>query len=340
MRRDALLAGTAGTVLVGLLVVVALAPGIAADPTKERERPGHISVRDTAFATDRVGGETVTLNVTTLLEHRGGTSQNITIAYRMVDEDTGLVAATASRDLGNVTGNREVETHAELTVERSGDYDLLTTIYSDGQRVAAERSGVSGTGNLVPAYAESAVTFHQFAGARTIPSVQYGIDRVDGDRVRVNVTAYLTNGGDEVAEDLRVQLIARQADSNVIADSATVPVETVRPGRSVTPSTTLMVADNYTYYLDAVLWKDGVIVGSTRTIADLDPRRATAPNTTAVDLDSDDFAAETDASEGMDTPRPEETATPVDSGGQPGFGLAATAAALCGAVLLAWRWSE
>lgn len=339
MRRDALLTGAAGAVLVGLVVVAALAPGIAADPTDDRERPGHTSVRDTAFATDRVGGETVTLNVTTLLEHRGGTSRNLTVAYRMVDADTGLVAATAARDLGDVTGDREVETHAALTVERAGDYDLVTTLYSDGRRVDTARSGVSGTGNLVPAYADSAVAFHQFAGARAIPPVQYGVERVDGDRVRLNVTAYLTNGGDTAAEDLRVQLVARQADSNVVADSASVAVGAVGPGRSVTPSTTLSVADNYTYYLDAVLWNDGVIVGSARTTADLNPRRQVAPNTTAVDLDSGDFAAETDEPEEMDTAMPEASRTPVDSGGQPGFGLAAAAAALCGAALLARRWS-
>lgn len=337
MRRDALLTGAAGTVLVGLLVVAALAPGIAADPTEDRTRPGHTSVRDTAFATDRVGGETVTLNVTTLLEHRGGPSRNLTVAYRMVDEDTGLVAATATRDLGDVTGDREVETHVALTVERAGDYDLLTTLYSDGRRIDTARSGVSGTENLVPAYAKSAVTFHQFAGARAIPPVQYGIERVDDGRVRVNVTAYLTNGGDAVAEDLRVQLVARQADSNVVADAATVPVGAVEPGRSATPSATLAVADNYTYYLDAVLWKDGVIVGSTRTVADLNPRRQVGPNTTEVDLDSGDFAAETDEPE---EPAPtEEMSTPTPSGGQPGFGIAAAAAALCGAALLARRWS-
>lgn len=339
MRRDALLTGAAGTVLVGLLVVAALAPGIAADPTDEPTRPSHTSVRDTAFATDRVGGETVTLNVTTLLEHRGGPARNLTVAYRMVDADTGLVAATATRDLGNVTGDREVETHVALTVERAGDYDLFTTLYADGRRVDTARSGVSGTGNLVPAYAESAVTFHQFAGARAIPPVQYGIERVDDGRVRVNVTAYLTNGGDAVAGELRVQLVARQADSNVVADGATVPVGSVQPGRSATPSATLSVADNYTYYLDAVLWKDGVIVGSTRTVADLNPRRQVGPNTTEVDLDSGDFAAETDAPEEMDTAVAEETSTPVESGGQPGFGLAAAGAALCGAALLARRWS-
>jgi len=337
MRRDALLVGGAGAVVLGLLLAAVLAPGIAANPAQERIRQSHTDIRDTAFSAERVGGETVTLNVTTLFEHRGGPASNLTVSYRMVDSETGLVVARATRDLGDVSGDREVETSARLTVEREGDYELRTFLYENGRRIDTAESGIRGTGNLVPAYAESTVEFHQFAGARGIPAVQYGIDRADDGQVRVNVTAYLTNGGDELGEGFRVQLVARQADSNIVADSASVPVGEIRPGRSVTPTAELTVPDNYTYYLDAVLWKDGVIVGSARATADLNPRRSVGPNTTDVDLDSGEFAAETDTAEPV--AEPEATRSPTPAPGQPGFGLAVGVVALCGLALLARRWS-
>jgi hypothetical protein len=155
----------------------------------------------------------------------------------------------------------------------------------------------------------------------------------------VSVTAYLTNGGDEPAGDLELQLIARQADSNIVADSARVGVGEVRPGRSATPSTELVVPDNYTYYLDAVLWKDGVIVGSTRAVADLNPRRQAGQNTTEVDLDSGEFGADTDEPRAEDTPREEAEATAAEATGQPGFGVGVAAVAGVAAVLLTRRWS-
>ena len=339
MRREALLAGAAGAVVVVLATVAVLAPGIAATPSDDRVRPSNTDVRDTAFTTERVGGETVTLNVTTLLEHRGGPASNVTVAYRMVDADTGLVVDRATRSLDDVQGDREVATSATLRVERGGDYELHTFLYTDGRRVDTARSRIRGTENLAPDYAESSVGFHQFAGARNIPAVQYGIETVRGDDARVSVTAYLTNGGDEPAGNLELQLVARQADSNIVADSERVEVGDVRPGRSVTPSAELVVPDNYTYYLDAVLWKDGVIVGSTRAVADLNPRRQAGPNTTEVDLDSGEFGAETDEPRARDTSRDEPEATAVESGGQPGFGVGVAIAAGVAAVLLTRRWS-
>lgn len=340
MRREALLAGAAGAVVVLLAGVAVLAPGIAATPQDERARPSDTEIRDTAFTAERVGGETVTLNVTTLLEHRGGPASNVTVAYRMVDADTGLIVDRAIRSLDDVEGDREVATDTTLTVEREGDYELYTFLYTDDRRIDTARSGIRGTENLSPGYAEASVDFHQFAGARNVPAVQYGIESVTDGEARVSVTAYLTNGGDEPAGDLELQLIARQADSNIVADSARVGVGEVRPGRSATPSTELVVPDNYTYYLDAVLWKDGVIVGSTRAVADLNPRRQAGQNTTEVDLDSGEFGADTDEPRAEDTPREEGEATTAESGGQPGFGVGvAIAAGVAAVLLLTRRWS-
>ncbi|MFB6117576.1 PGF-CTERM sorting domain-containing protein [Halosegnis sp.] len=338
MRREALLAGAAGAVVLALAAAAAFAPNIAAAPDDNQVRPSHTAIRDTAFAAEQVGGETVTLSVTTLLEHRGGSVSNVTIVYRMVDAETGLIADRTTRSLGTLQGDREVESNTTLTVERSGDYRLYTFLYEDGRRIDTARSEVRGTSNLVPTYAESAVEFTQFAGASGIPAIQYGVESVSDGRARMTVTAYLTNGGDKAVDGLEVQLVARQADSNIVADSTRVDVGEIRPGRSVTPSAELTVPDNYTYYLDAVLWKDGVIVGSTREVADLNPRRQTGPNTTEVDLDSGEFAAGTETEVADDRPE-EPSVTPTESGGQSGLGVALAVVAVGLVGLLARRWA-
>jgi PGF-CTERM protein len=261
------------------------------------------------------------------------------VYYRAVDEETGLVVDRTTRSMGNISGDREVESVANLTVPREGGYQLDTVVYENGRRIEQGRTSVRGVGSLVPAYADTSVRFHQFSGANSIPPIEYSIQRVEDNRTTVNVSTYLTNSGDAPVDDLRVVLVARQADSNIVADRASVPIGEIRPGRTATPSATLTVPDEYSYYLDAVLWKDGVIVGSARAVADLDPQRTVPANQTRedVDLDSDEFAAETEEparERGEGSPTPYRT-----EGGGPGFGLAAAVVALAGAGLLARRWS-
>jgi PGF-CTERM protein len=339
MQREALLAGGAAAVLSLLVLAVVVVPGTIASPAEDRLRPSRLDIRETSLAAGTVGGETATIEVTTRLDHRGGPAHDIEVYYRAVDQETGLVVDRTTRSMGNITGDREVESVANLTVPREGGYRLDTVVYEDGRRIEQGQTSVRGVGSLVPAYADTPVRFHQFGGASTIPPIEYSIQRVENNRTTVNVSAYLTNSGDAPVGDLRVVLLARQADSNIVADRASVPIGEIRPGRTVTPSATLSVPDDYSYYLDAVLWKDGVIVGSARTVADLDPQRTVPANQTRedVDLDADEFAAETEEparDRGEGTP----SAYPTEGGG-PGFGLAAAVVALTGAGLLARRWS-
>lgn len=81
------------------------------------------------------------------------------------------------------------------------------------------------------------------------------------------MTGYLTNAGDETTEtdDLELEVKAHQADSNIVADAAAVDLSAVEPGETATPTATLEVAQEYEYYLDAILWLDGTIVATDRT---------------------------------------------------------------------------
>lgn len=339
MRREALLAGGAAAVLSALVLAAVVVPGITATPSEDRLRPSRLDIRETSLSAGEVGGQTATIEITTRLSHRGGPASNIEVDYRAIDEDTGLVVDRTTVSMGNITGDREVEAVGSLTVPREGGYDLETVVYEDDRRIEEGRTRVRGVGSLVPAYADSPVRFHQFDGANSIPPIEYSIQRVENNRTTVNVSAYLTNSGDEPVDDLRVVLVARQADSNIVADRVSVPIGEIRPGRTATPSAEMTVPDEYSYYLDAVLWKDGVIVGSARAAADLDPTRTVPENQTRedVDLDSDEFAAETE-----EPARDRSERTPTRGGtaaGGPGFGVAAAIAALAGAGLLARRWS-
>jgi hypothetical protein len=74
----------------------------------------------------------------------------------------------------------------------------------------------------------------------------------------------------------------------------------IRPGRTVTPSVSLTVPSQYNCYLDTKLWRDGVVVGTARAPASLDPREPVPWNTTTreVGLEVGDFDLD-----GGDAPR-------------------------------------
>jgi PGF-CTERM protein len=272
------------------------------------------------------------------LEHFGGDAENVTVLVRATDADTGLVTTTVRKDLGTVSGRREVPVTANLSVPREGGYRIDTIVYEDGRRVRTGETTVRGVGTLQPDYAASTIDFERFDGAPAgFPAVEYSVQSVEGNRTTLNVSAYLTNTGDEPAGDVRLVVVARQADSNIVADRASTRVGSVRPGRTVTPSLELDVPSQYNYYLDAVLWRDGVIVSTARAPASLDPTETVPVNTTTREtgLRVGDFAEEGEE----ERDRPQATGEPTTVGDGPGFGIATAAVALLGGTLLARRWS-
>jgi PGF-CTERM protein len=229
-----------------------------------------------------------------------------------------------------IDSEREKSVTQNLSVERRGDYRIETVVFSDGKRIAEGGKDVCGVGALQPDYARTSVDFHWNDGTSAFPPIDYSIANVSDDRVSLDVSTYLTNEGDDSSEDVRVVFIARQANSNIVTDRATVPVGTIDAGRTANPVATVAVPDGYNYYLDAVLWKDGVVVGTARSAANLDPSKTLSVNETETDveLSVSDF-------EGSNTKESKSKTTTANDAGQPGFTVVTGIVALLGAGLVA-----
>ena len=327
MQRELVLGGAFVAVLVLTGLFVALTPGAVADPGDDVRRD-FVSLREMSVAAGEVGGESVELRVEARLQHRGGPSENVSVEFRAVSSDSGLVQTTETVDVGTVTGEREVAVPATLSVPREGGYRIVAVVYRDGERLSEGRTTVSGVQALTPAYAESSVDFHRFGtGVDDVPTIQYRIRSADGERATLNVSTYLTNAGSSPSENMRLEIQARQADSNIVAAERTVQVGGVGPGETVRPSTTLTVPSEYNYYLDAVLWKDGTIVATATSAANLDPTETISVNETRRDvgLQVEDF--QRGSGGGGDGPQPTEGPETTGAAG-PGFGVGASLAAL------------
>ena len=333
MSRERLLAGSAAAVLALALLTATLAPGVLASPAEDDPvRPGPVGVEEVAVAHGDVGGATAELRLHARIDHDRNPTDNVSVRFRAYDAESGLLAAEQSVDVGTLRGDASVPVNATLRVDREGGYRLETTVFRDGRRVDRSSTEVRGMEALTPAYARTDVRFTE---SDVVPPVAVSVDAVDGNRTTLRVAASLTNAGDEPSEDLRVELLFRQADSNLVADRTSVDVGDIRPGRTTDAATTLTVPANYNYYVDAALYKDGVLVDSARSTANLDPRETISANRTEreVEFSVGDFAGGGGSDGGRMTDRAD-NGTAVTN---PGFTAVLAVVALLAAALLARR---
>jgi hypothetical protein len=346
MYRETALVGVATGVVVIALLVAAGVPGVLADPSADDPvRPGRLALNDLSVASGPVGGQTATLTVTTRLEHGGPPTEDVAVVVRAYDGESGLLETERRVGVGTVTGDREVSVTANLTVPREGGYRIETVVYRNESRILAGERRLSGLDALTPEYARTGVGF---VDAEVPPPLSVSVSDADvGDgggadggtrRVELAVAATLTNREATASDPVTVEVIARQADSNLVADRTRVTAASIRPGRTTEATARLTVADEYNYYVDAAVYRDGVLIDTARTVANLAPEERLSVNQTIREreLDVSDFERR-DAGGATQTPM----ATDSAAGGAPGFGPVAVLAAgtLVVAFAVARRWS-
>lgn len=334
MDRERLLAGGA-VLLVGVALLGAVVgPGVLADPGDEGPiRPGPVDVvdGDAAVSTGEITGQNAELVLHTPLRHYGNPTENVSVRFRAVDSESGLLVDETRAHVGTMTGDGEREVRGTLTVPREGGYRLEATVYRNDTRVSGYSRTVRGVSALTPEYARSNVSFTEDA---VLDPVSVSIVEAGEEQTTLELGGWLTAMGPSEGSDLSVTFIVRQAESNVVAERATVDAATLREGRSEMVTTEVTVPSDYNYYVDAVLTRDGVIIDTAAGVVNLDPTETIDRNQTErdVEFEAGDFDEEEATDREPEQERATETATTT-----PGFGPAAAVVALLGAALLA-RW--
>ncbi|GAB6880050.1 PGF-CTERM sorting domain-containing protein [Halorubrum gandharaense] len=341
--RKTLLAVAVVVLTVGA-VAVAATPGALDDPRADDEpdHPGHLSLAEVIVTPGEVRGETAELQLLTDLEHRGGTVENVSVRYRAVDAESGLLVDETTVDVGDVDvgdddprgAAGETGVNGSLDVERAGGYEIETVVFASDERRTETTTRVSGVSALTPSYADSPVGF---TDGSVWPTVAVSVQESGEETTTLQVSASVTNRGDERSEPLDLRVLLRQADANVVADEAAESVDPIRPGRTDTVTATVEVPAEYNYYVDAALWSDDVLIDETGSVANLNPTETVSANETVEDVEFEvgDFAEES----ADEPPRPpaEEEAADTTGDDTPGFGPVVALAALLTTALLARR---
>lgn len=325
MKREWILGVTLlGVVLVALLAAV-LFPGALADRS-EPQPDGEVRLEEISISAAEVGGERLTLGTDVRLEHTGGVSENVSVELRAVGLDSALVETSKTIDVGTVEKASEVSAAGTLRVERGGSYRIEAIVYRDGIRETTGSKTVRGTEALTPGYPDNPVEFHRFA-RHDFPAIDYEIAASDNDSATLDVGTYVTNGGEVPTDDLTLVLKARQVESGIIASERQIDVDSISASQTARPGSELTVPSGYNYYLDAILFDDGVVVDTARSGASLDPTERVQADETereveleVGDFDSDDRPDRNDR-ESADGGGDGADAEASDGSG-PGFGLA------------------
>jgi|AntRauMinimDraft_4_1070384.scaffolds.fasta_scaffold00041_16 hypothetical protein len=331
----------AGAVVVLALAVVGAAalPGVAADRSGPVTEPGAVDVAELSIQPGDVAGGTAELALEAQVAHAGNPTGNVSVRFRAIDAESGFVVAERRTALGRLAAGGWHPANASLRVEREGGYVLESTLFRDGRPVDTVRREVSGMAALTPAYARTGVAFTEQG---TVPTVLVSVDSVADNQTELSVAASLTNEGDEPSGDLRTVVVVRQADSNVVAGEAETDVGQIRAGRTERASATVSVPSEYNYYVDVALYKDGVLVDTTRSVANLDPTERVDSNVTEEDVEFavSDFESDTGPEQTTNNAAGDRADGGASGGSVPGFGTVVALAAVALAAAATYTRSD
>jgi PGF-CTERM protein len=325
------LAGGALLVLVVAALSAGLVPGALADPSAEGPlRPGPVRVVEAPVSHGSVTGQQAELTLHTVLRHDGNPTRNVTVRFRAIDSDSGLLVAERTVDVGTLSGESETQVDGTLTVAREGGYRLEAVVYRNGGRVDTFSREVRGMEALTPEYASSNVSFVEDP---VLQPLSVAVADVSANRTSLSLGAWLTATGPNGADDLTVTFVVRQAESNLVAGRQSVSTSSLDEGRTEMVETTLSVPSGYNYYVDAILTRDGVVVDTAAGVVNLDPQRTLERNETREDVEFD--VGDFDTGGGTDGGRQE--GTPATAEDSPGFGPLVAILALLSTGLLVRR---
>jgi len=285
-------------------------------------KESQLSVTGITVAPKTVTAATVVLNVTTSVENvYGFGSDPSRLILQAFDTSTGLLAYEGVQEIGVINRREAVRVLSEITLPHKGSYRIITTVFEGNERKATGEITVSSLERLPTDDARTAVA---------ITGMDFIVREVADGRAVIEADIFFTNQGADPSPPFTVEVKARERDARLVADRQWTMLGSIRSGSTVMQNVTIHVPDQYNYEVEAVLWRDDVIIQSGTGYVSLAPNAKITAGEEFVtrSIETSKFVS----TEQRSPPSPVSTGIPR----QPGFTMPAALASL-GVVLFLWR---
>lgn len=325
-------------VLPTVLLLLAGCTDFDREPDGPANRIGILSID---VAAPEVSTGTITLVVTTTLDNLEAESGVLQVQVKAFDSATNMLAANATAQVGAIAKDTSKAIPIPLSLPRASGYRLEVLIHQDGRIVQEGSVAVSNLEALEPTIFDTGLKVAQ---------IDAQVLDLDGGRVRVGCTVYITNEAGTASRPLRLQLKAREVSTSILADEEWLDVPSVGRDETAAHRLELEVPDDFNYALEAFIWDGPVIVergmGKVQFLPTYEAPnntqlKVTNPDISVFDADGRRFGFG-DAAYGSGGGPSYYGGGPstTSSAATPGFTLPILVASLAGAVLLLRRRSK
>jgi len=202
--------------------------------------PSYISIREVDVKPIEVTSARIEVNVTAYINHNGGKTQNASMLIRAINSDTRLLENQVSAPIPETDSELEktLSVSTNLNMERNGGYELNILLFDNGSIRDSGTVNIKGLSALTPESKRSSVTLN---------NIDFAVGGVTSGKVSIKSDIYFENKGPGVSENLKIIVKAREASSNLIADTKNAETGAIVNETTVVRSVGLVVPDGYNY---------------------------------------------------------------------------------------------
>jgi hypothetical protein len=315
------------SVLILSFAMVALNKDVLQKESLQWLPPSTLSIREVDVKPVEVTSARIEVNVTAYIIHAGSKTRNATMLIRAINSDTKLLETQVFTPIPETESDIEktLSVSTNLNVERNGGYELNILLFDNGSIRDSGTVNIQGLNAMTPESKRSGVTLN---------NIDFTVGGVSAGKVSIKSDIYLENKGQDVSDNLKLIVKAREATSNLIADKTNAETGTIINETTAVKTVQLVVPDEYNYMVVVELWRGETLINTWEKPVLLAPTK-TVPKESVekkMNLEVSKFVREAGSPEGIMAAKPAATYTDYGNTGamqkEPGFEIIAAISAL------------
>lgn len=246
-----------------LLIVLVSATSSGCLRDFDEQESSHLGIRDVELSADSVKSTYAWLNVTTYVENMGADSDsNATVVLKVFNKNTGLLEKKQEARIGPIEQWETKAVSQSISLLKSEDYRISTTIMDDGQLSYERKMTLTGLDTLQNDMHDTGIQ---------IETIDFLVRETSSKGVVIQNDIYLKNEGLETSRDYKILIKAREMDARLVADKEWISSGEIKPEETAIRSVNLTVPAGYNYVVEISVWDGNTIVNTDEDYMQLNP---------------------------------------------------------------------